>query len=1291
MLTRRIAWLIASKRARPEEILALTFTEKAAKEMEERVDLLVPYGYVETTIRTFHAFGDELLRAAAVPAGLSPTFRVLSKTEQLVFLRQHLFELPLERLRPAHDPARYVPALATVFNRAKDEAISPEEFVAYAAGAVPAGEAGPERAAELREVAQAYAAYNQLLRADQAVDFGDLVWLAIRLLERSPTVLNELRRRFRYIVVDEFQDTNYAQFRLLQLLAPPDSQVTVVADDDQCLPAGTMVATPQGHRAIERIGIGEEVLTAVGKGHVGTAKVSRVFRSEKASRMLTLRTKSGQRVRLTDNHKVFCYVPSIATRKDLHYVYLMHRRDVGWRLGVTNDLATRLRLERSADRIIGIRAFQSDSEARYHETLWSLTYGIPTVVFKSRQGIVIRGDLLKQLHLALGTDQRVQGLARDLKIDLDAHHACLDGVHRNGHTRVKVHLTMCDRRYRAKAASGVVLRRPSVLHTVRVQTSDPATISALHHAGLRVNQVTKGMAVRLSFADLEQAGAAAERLVELTQGFLETRLVAGRFHQLHLPALLMPAKNVLVGHYLPVLDRSTSQIVYDEVVEVSEERVTCVVFDLEVERTHNFIADGVVVHNSIYKWRGAALSNVLKFMEHYPQARTCVLTDNFRSPQALLDCAYRLIRFNDPDRLEVRQGVDKRLIARAHTGGQAPHLQLFDTVSSEADWVARTIRDAIDAGARRPQDFAILVRSNREADPFLRALNVAGIPWQFSGTSGLLAQEETKLLLSCLRALADPDHSLSWYHVASSPLYQLPMGDLAALSGRAARTNRTLREAFERLPSDPELAEGISAPAVQLAAQLLADLQRLLELSRTASAGQLLYRWLLDRGYLARLAALQESSDARSLQTVARFFEHLRELEELVGGRLPEVVRHLDLFEALGDAPSNEPDAFADHVSVLTLHKAKGLEFPVVFLVGLVQGRFPTPRRADPIELPDPLIKDLLPVGDHHLQEERRLFYVGMTRAREALYFTAAQRYGGKTVRKLSQFVCEALELASPAPPGRSASALERIAHSRPSAPMMPEAPREEGRLQRLDAHGMDDYLTCPLKYRYSHILRVPVMRHHVVAYGAALHGALEQYFKRRLAGAPMSEEELLGAFEAEWRSEGFLTRGHEEQRLAQGRATLQRFLVRQQAAPEQPWLIEERFKFGMDDLLISGRWDRVDREGEQAVIIDYKSSDVHEQAAADRRTRESFQLLVYALAWRTIHGQLPIRLELRFLESDLIGSTRFTEDDLERCRAQLREAASGIRARQFPARPEERTCRWCAFQAICPDAFQRV
>ena len=132
VVTRRIAYLVTTKRAKPDEILALTFTEKAAREMEERVDVLVPYGYVDMWLSTFHAFGDRLLREHAVEAGLSPQVRVLSKAEQIVFLREHLFELPLERLRPLQDPTRYVEAIATVIARAKDEAVSAEEFLAFA-------------------------------------------------------------------------------------------------------------------------------------------------------------------------------------------------------------------------------------------------------------------------------------------------------------------------------------------------------------------------------------------------------------------------------------------------------------------------------------------------------------------------------------------------------------------------------------------------------------------------------------------------------------------------------------------------------------------------------------------------------------------------------------------------------------------------------------------------------------------------------------------------------------------------------------------------------------------------------------------------------------------------------------------------------------------------------------------------------------------------------------------------------------------------------------------------------
>src|SRR5512138_1612 len=131
VLTRRIAHLITSKRARPEEILALTFTEQAAVEMAERVDQLIPYGYAESWIGTFHAFGDHVLRGAAIEAGLDADFRVLTRPEQIIFLRERLFRLPLKRFRPLGDPTRHLATLLDLVSRAKDEDVSPQEYAAW--------------------------------------------------------------------------------------------------------------------------------------------------------------------------------------------------------------------------------------------------------------------------------------------------------------------------------------------------------------------------------------------------------------------------------------------------------------------------------------------------------------------------------------------------------------------------------------------------------------------------------------------------------------------------------------------------------------------------------------------------------------------------------------------------------------------------------------------------------------------------------------------------------------------------------------------------------------------------------------------------------------------------------------------------------------------------------------------------------------------------------------------------------------------------------------------------------
>ncbi len=231
VIAHRIAYLIAARKAEPSEILALTFTERAAAEMEARVDLLVPYGYTDMWISTFHAFGDRIYREYALEMGLSDAAVVLNEAERLVFFRERLFRLPLRRLLPLGNPVRHLAALLRVVARAKDEGVTPERYVEHAraelaaaeatAGAVDDLDARARVAAARRqlEIAETYRVMDEELHAADRIDFGDQLLLALRLLREQEHVLAQVRRRFRYILVDEFQDTNVVQFELLKLLA----------------------------------------------------------------------------------------------------------------------------------------------------------------------------------------------------------------------------------------------------------------------------------------------------------------------------------------------------------------------------------------------------------------------------------------------------------------------------------------------------------------------------------------------------------------------------------------------------------------------------------------------------------------------------------------------------------------------------------------------------------------------------------------------------------------------------------------------------------------------------------------------------------------------------------------------------------------------------------------------------------------------------------------------------------------------------------------------------------------
>jgi DNA helicase-2/ATP-dependent DNA helicase PcrA len=944
VITNRIAYLIASKRAEPSEILALTFTEKAAGEMEERVDLLVPYGYAESWIGTFHSFGEHVLRDHAMELGLTPEYRVLSQAEQIIFLREHLFKLPLRRYRPLGDPTKHLSEIASLINRAKDEAVSPSEYLDEAGKMLAEAQDGKSRgAAEAhREMAEVFQVYEELKAEVGCIDFGDQVCLPLRLFKERPEVLGEYQEKFPFILVDEFQDTNVAQFELLRLLAGETPNITVVGDDDQ----------------------------------------------------------------------------------------------------------------------------------------------------------------------------------------------------------------------------------------------------------------------------------------------------------------------------------------------------------------------------SIYRFRGAALGNILSFREHYPQARTVVLRQNYRSTAPILDASYRLIRHNDPHRLESSYGIDKRLIPRTDEGAPVI-LHRSRTSDEEADWVAGTIRKAVEEENASWGDAAVLVRARMEAKPIMRALNLHDIPYQVGTGESLYKQPEVRAAISFLRCVADPDHSVSLFELAGSEIYGFPALDLARLNAHASRVNRTLFQLFRELspqqhpdagqpatrgPEPLQIPANLDAETRALAARIAEHVEKHVALAMERTTGEVLHEFLSSSGYLERLTSDEDPQAEQRVLNLAKFFQLLQHhCQVLREDRVRHFVAYLDLLMEAGEDPKEaEWDPQADAVRLLTVHQAKGLEFPRVFMVCLVEQRFPRSGRRRALELPESLLKGAVGGKEGHTHEERRLFFVGMTRARDMLYVSAAEDYGGKRLRKLSRFVGEALDLPKLTVSAAPLSAHETIALYRP-APSTTTMSREDhaGPLA-LTPYQIEDYASCPLKYRFVHKLRVPVLTHHRVAYGNAIHRAIRAYLVSKKAGKPIGLDELLELFRSIWSSEGYLSREHEEERFEEGKRALKSFREGEQADQTVPLLVETEFTFPVGEDTVRGRWDRVDRRRTGAVIVDYKTSDVTDQERADKRARDSLQMAIYALGFCRTREELPSAVELRFVQSGLVGTARPTPESLEEVEAKIRDMATGVREGRFPANPSPVYCPYCAYERICPHSALR-
>src|SRR3989304_481591 len=246
VITERIKHLISSELAKPQEILALTFTEKAAREMETRVDEIMPYGYTQMWIMTFHSFCDRVLRTEALHIGLDPRYKLMTEADATALVRKSLFKFDLDYFRPLGNPTKFISGILQHFSRLQDEDISPAEYFRWAqnhnsrlrrsyGGQAKLKSENSEEIKKWKELAGAYRTYDEVKVKENVMDFGDLITKTLKLFRDRPNVLKEYREKFKYILVDEYQDTNFAQNELVKLLAGKKGNVTVVADDDQSI------------------------------------------------------------------------------------------------------------------------------------------------------------------------------------------------------------------------------------------------------------------------------------------------------------------------------------------------------------------------------------------------------------------------------------------------------------------------------------------------------------------------------------------------------------------------------------------------------------------------------------------------------------------------------------------------------------------------------------------------------------------------------------------------------------------------------------------------------------------------------------------------------------------------------------------------------------------------------------------------------------------------------------------------------------------------------------------------
>ncbi|MEP7105384.1 MAG: ATP-dependent DNA helicase, partial [Chloroflexota bacterium] len=690
---------------------------------------------------------------------------------------------------------------------------------------------------------------------------------------------------------------------------------------------------------------------------------------------------------------------------------------------------------------------------------------------------------------------------------------------------------------------------------------------------------------------------------------------------------------------------------------------------------------------SIYRFRGASRASMERFSATFPEAQTLTLGRNRRSSGRVVAAARALIE-NNPDRIP-------KPLSGSPTPGRAVEVLRCPDGAAAAAAVATAIAPLLAAGGGG--GIAVLCRTNAIARPIVDALRAAGIPFRHYAGQGLYQLAEVRDVVAMLRCLANPDDLLALARVLTRP----------PLSADLEHALGALRDAVPAASSLAALARQ------HWASPVLLELLELAPLVARLGVDEIFFELMARTRYLER--AVAPADQPRAAAALARFGELVDAYcARSNDHRLEAYLARLDLvlLSGLDEAiPAAEPGFLSAtaagvgaEVEVMTIHQAKGLEFDTVFVPALVEGRLPLYRRGEGFDLPAAVLEPGVRGREDQVAEERRLFYVAMTRARRRLVVSWAERYEGVRRWRASRFLAEAA--VSGALRERVIETSPRAAASGPAAVPAPEGRSPAAEPVRLSFSAVSTYRECPRQHWYRYTVGLPAAPSAEAQHGSVVHAALMRGGHLRAAGEAVAAERLLGLLDEAWTEVTPVDPRRLPALRALGRTQLERFAAAGGLAG-QPVMVERAFTTNVDGWRLSGIIDRIDppnpppslKGGEAGSkvgglrgqgrlgawrIVDYKTGAPLPAA----RLRRDLQLALYALGARDALGLDPVDLEIVYLREDKRVVVPGDDELIAEASQVVGEVAAGIGAGNREPRPERRRCSLCPYRAVCESSL---